>query len=127
MWPPLAASINMVEPSCDDQTTRLEQVATQRRKEESFSIGTKIYFESVCWISPVSQEQLHHSQMSPSTSQGHHCVIIVGCGSVHVSTWSEVERNAHHINELDRPSAHYIFSVYVVFTFMAKELLTFVY
>lgn len=44
------------------------------------------YFESVSRIRPMRQQQLHHSQMSSSTGQRNHRVIIIGSGSVHIST-----------------------------------------
>lgn len=44
------------------------------------------YLEPMSRICPVSQEKLNHGQVTSSTGQGHHCVIIVGCSPVHIGT-----------------------------------------
>jgi len=46
------------------------------------------HLESVGGIGTVSQEQLHHGKVATSTGQGDHRVVIVGRGSVHVSTYT---------------------------------------
>lgn len=44
------------------------------------------YLEPMSRICPMSQEKLNHGQVTSSTGQGHHCVIIVGCSPVHIGT-----------------------------------------